>query len=171
MIFSGTILLDFDADACQSPSRAFLLDVTLPEDHARGLSTFTIMAGLGGFMGYSMGGINWDDFFIGQMLGGNLRAVFTLITIIFIVCVFMTITSFPEIPLWMIETNAMSPMKNNFYTGIDSSATTDQPETTKKNDSMENSISEVSKCYGTVDELKISVIFIIIIIKNYDLSI
>jgi solute carrier family 45, member 1/2/4 len=47
----GTVLLDFDADACQSPARAFLLDVTLPEDHATGLSTFTIMAGLGGFMG------------------------------------------------------------------------------------------------------------------------
>lgn len=26
----GTVLLDFDADACQSPSRAYLLDVTLP---------------------------------------------------------------------------------------------------------------------------------------------
>lgn len=26
----GTILLDFDADACQSPSRAYLLDVLLP---------------------------------------------------------------------------------------------------------------------------------------------
>jgi len=26
----GTVLLDFDADACQSPSRAYLLDVTVP---------------------------------------------------------------------------------------------------------------------------------------------
>jgi len=26
----GTVLLDFDADACQSPARAFLLDVTIP---------------------------------------------------------------------------------------------------------------------------------------------
>ena len=25
----GTVLLDFDADACQSPSRAYLLDVTV----------------------------------------------------------------------------------------------------------------------------------------------
>ena len=25
----GTVLLDFDADACQSPSRAYLLDVTI----------------------------------------------------------------------------------------------------------------------------------------------
>jgi solute carrier family 45 protein 1/2/4 len=30
----GTILLDFDADACQSPSRAYLLDVTLPGKRA-----------------------------------------------------------------------------------------------------------------------------------------
>lgn len=26
----GTVLLDFDADACQSPARAYLLDVTIP---------------------------------------------------------------------------------------------------------------------------------------------
>ncbi|XP_055585955.1 proton-associated sugar transporter A [Uranotaenia lowii] len=99
----GTVLLDFDADACQSPSRAYLIDVTIPEDHARGLSTFTIMAGLGGFMGYSLGGINWDDTFIGQAFGGHVRAVFSLITIIFVICVMFTITSFNEIPLWILE--------------------------------------------------------------------
>lgn len=64
----GTVLLDFDADACQSPARAYLLDVTLPEDHARGLSTFTVMAGLGGFMGYSLGAINWEELAIGEPL-------------------------------------------------------------------------------------------------------
>lgn len=26
----GTTLLDFDADACQSPARAYLLDITIP---------------------------------------------------------------------------------------------------------------------------------------------
>lgn len=25
----GTVLLDFDADACQSPARAYLLDITV----------------------------------------------------------------------------------------------------------------------------------------------
>ena len=29
------------------------------EDHAIGLSTFTIMAGLGGSLGYAMGAIDW----------------------------------------------------------------------------------------------------------------
>ncbi|XP_058826213.1 proton-associated sugar transporter A [Topomyia yanbarensis] len=99
----GTVLLDFDADACQSPSRAYLLDVTIPEDHARGLSTFTVMAGLGGFMGYSLGGFNWDATALGKAFGGHVRAVFSLITIIFIVCVGCTITSFNEIPLWILE--------------------------------------------------------------------
>ncbi|XP_055385034.1 proton-associated sugar transporter A [Condylostylus longicornis] len=98
----GTVLLDFDADACQSPSRAYLLDVTVPDDHAKGLSTFTIMAGLGGFFGYSMGGINWDDTTIGRRLGGHVKAVFTIITFIFIACVVSTITSFKEIPLWVL---------------------------------------------------------------------
>lgn len=64
----GTVLLDFDADACQSPARAYLLDVTIPSDHARGLSTFTIMAGLGGFMGYSLGAINWEETTFGTQI-------------------------------------------------------------------------------------------------------
>ncbi|KAJ8985618.1 hypothetical protein NQ317_015111 [Molorchus minor] len=101
----GTVLLDFDADACQSPARAYLLDVTTPDDHARGLSTFTIMAGLGGFFGYALGGINWDATFIGILLGGHVRAVFSLITVIFIICVCSTITSFKEIPLDVLENN------------------------------------------------------------------
>ena len=41
----GVILLDFSCDACQSPCRAYMLDVTIPEDHPRGLSTFTVLAG------------------------------------------------------------------------------------------------------------------------------
>ncbi|XP_036232925.1 proton-associated sugar transporter A isoform X2 [Bactrocera oleae] len=98
----GTVLLDFDADACQSPARAYLLDICLPEDHVKGLSTFTIMAGLGGFMGYSMGAVNWDATIIGQKLGGHIKTVFTLVTFIFTFCVTLTITSFKEIPLWVI---------------------------------------------------------------------
>lgn len=75
----------------------------MPEDNAKGLSTFTIMAGLGGFMGYSLGGIDWEGTFIGELFGGHVRAVFSLITVIFIVCVSITVTSFAEIPLPLLE--------------------------------------------------------------------
>jgi solute carrier family 45, member 1/2/4 len=50
-----------------------------------------------------MGGINWDNTWIGVALGGHVRAVFTIITIIFIVCVSYTITSFIEMPLSLLE--------------------------------------------------------------------
>ncbi|EDW63160.2 membrane-associated transporter protein [Drosophila virilis] len=108
----GTVLLDFDADACQSPSRAYLLDVCIPEDHAKGLSTFTIMAGLGGFFGYSMGALNWDETEIGRRLGGHVKAVFTIITFIFIACVTFTITSFTEIPLWALSSTLRKTEKH-----------------------------------------------------------
>merc|ERR1711874_611222 len=80
----GTVLLDFDADACQSPSRAYLLDVTLPEVHAIGLSTFTVMAGLGGSLGYAMGAFNWGS--LADLFGGHVRLVFTLVLGIFAAC-------------------------------------------------------------------------------------
>lgn len=104
----GTALLDFNADACQSPSRAYLLDITLPEDHAIGLSTFTIMAGLGGSLGYTMGAINWDVTSFGKKLGGQVHAVFTIIAFIYLICVSITIFSFREIPLHLLE-------KQNFH--------------------------------------------------------
>lgn len=37
-------------------------------------------------------------------MGGHVRAVFTLVTFIFIICVSITMTSFREIPLWRLET-------------------------------------------------------------------
>lgn len=37
------------------------------------------------------------------MLGGHVRAVFTIVTFIFIFCVLATVTSFREIPLWILD--------------------------------------------------------------------
>ncbi|TRY68433.1 hypothetical protein TCAL_01367 [Tigriopus californicus] len=105
----GTVLLDFDADSCQSPSRAYLLDVTLPEDHALGLSTFTIMAGLGGSLGYLMGGFNWG--WLGVLFGGHVRLVFTLVLFIFVACVSVTLASFPEIPLSVLDASKKELLK------------------------------------------------------------
>ncbi|ODM96455.1 Membrane-associated transporter protein, partial [Orchesella cincta] len=99
----GTVLLDFDADACQ-------------KDHAKGLSTFTIMAGLGGSIGYFLGALNWENTFLGRLFGGHVRAVFTLVLFIFIACVIVTIRSFREIPidrLWANKAGDGSGMPNS----------------------------------------------------------
>jgi solute carrier family 45 protein 1/2/4 len=42
----------------------------------------------------------------GEILGGHVRAVFTLITFIFTVCVASTVTSFTEVPLSVLEQQA-----------------------------------------------------------------
>ncbi|GFR22388.1 membrane-associated transporter protein [Trichonephila clavata] len=99
----GTMLLDFCSDACQSPSRTYLLDVSLPDDHAAGLSTFTLMAGLGGSLGYVMGAIHWEDTVLGRFLGGQVNVVFSIVTIVFIICLISTLCSFPEIPLTILR--------------------------------------------------------------------
>ncbi|KAK7483584.1 hypothetical protein BaRGS_00025137 [Batillaria attramentaria] len=95
----GVALLDFNCDACQSPCRAYLLDVSIPEDHSAGLTMFTVMAGLGGTVGYVMGGIDWNSTTFGEAFGGHIRVVFTLVIVVFIACVVSTITSFKETPL------------------------------------------------------------------------
>ena len=41
------------------PVKKLIMTLIIPEDHAVGLATFTIMAGLGGSLGYAMGGIDW----------------------------------------------------------------------------------------------------------------
>jgi hypothetical protein len=50
------------------PCDKYVWYFSFPEDHARGLSTFTIMAGLGGFLGYALGAINWDITALGKLV-------------------------------------------------------------------------------------------------------
>ena len=70
----GVVLLDCCCDACQSPCRTYLLDVCQPEDHAAGLATFTVMAGLGGSVGYLLGGVvDWQTTELGSTLGGHVQ--------------------------------------------------------------------------------------------------
>ena len=70
----GVVLLDCCCDACQSPCRTYLLDVSQPEDHAAGLATFTVMAGLGGSLGYLLGGVmDWKTTGLGSSLGGHVQ--------------------------------------------------------------------------------------------------
>lgn len=125
------------------------------EDHAKGLSTFTIMAGLGGFMGYSLGGINWDDTVIGVMLGGHVRAVFTLVTIIFIVCVSATVTSFREIPLWRLEappTKIPDFLKDDDDDESPSDERKQEPEKNESTDVLDRTGPKTSTSYGSLNQ-------------------
>jgi solute carrier family 45 protein 1/2/4 len=92
----GVVLLDLDCDACQSPSRAYLLDVTNPSQHSLGLTTFTAMAGIGGCVGYFLGGIPWENTFLTKILGDHIHVLFTLVWIIYLICLILTVTAAKE---------------------------------------------------------------------------
>ncbi|XP_065203859.1 proton-associated sugar transporter A-like isoform X1 [Planococcus citri] len=99
----GIVVGDYCADALQNPSRAYLLDVCSEEDHTRGLSTFTVLAGCGGTVGYALGSVDWDNSALGRSMGGHVNTVFLLTTIMFTFCVILSITTFREVPLKMIH--------------------------------------------------------------------
>lgn len=61
----GLVLLDFDADTCQTPARTYLLDMCIPEDQPKALTMFTLFAGIGGTIGYGIGGIDWENTQVG----------------------------------------------------------------------------------------------------------
>lgn len=63
----GLVLLDFDADTCQTPARTYLLDMCIPEDQPKALTMFTLFAGFGGTIGYGIGGIDWERTQIGEL--------------------------------------------------------------------------------------------------------
>ncbi|KFB53938.1 hypothetical protein ZHAS_00022184 [Anopheles sinensis] len=99
----GTILLDFCADSTQPPAMAYLLDVSLPEDHERACSMFSLLSGVGGCIGYLIGAIDWQGTILGELLGGNINTVFILVMMIFVLSFTVTVCSFREIPLPLME--------------------------------------------------------------------
>ncbi|BFF99106.1 proton-associated sugar transporter A [Drosophila madeirensis] len=99
----GMVMLDFDADTCQTPARTYLLDMCVPEEQPKAMTMFALFAGFGGTIGYAIGGVDWESTHIGSFLGGNIPTVFGLVTIIFVICYFITVTTFREIPLPLME--------------------------------------------------------------------
>ncbi|KAL4229126.1 hypothetical protein ACF0H5_012164 [Mactra antiquata] len=151
----GVAMLDFNCDACQSPCRTYLLDISVPEDHSRGLTSFTVMAGLGGSFGYLMGGIDWESTSFGTALGGHVRVVFTGVLFMFLVFVILTLTSFKEIPLNELgaPSEAMQKksktVKKAKYRKFVNESSDEESSHSDRNCVTENTVT-----YGTLDERK-----------------
>lgn len=77
----------------------------------------------------------------GIALGGHVRAVFTLVTVIFIVCVTVTVTSFAELPL---KLDALAPKSHDF-------SNEDEEETMRPSNSHETAGEALSS--GEVDKI------------------
>ncbi|OWF52242.1 Proton-associated sugar transporter A [Mizuhopecten yessoensis] len=155
----GVALLDFSSDAAQSPCRAYLLDISISADHSTGLTSFTVLAGLGGSIGYIMGGIDWNKTNFGKSFGGHTRVVFTLVLIAYIFCVLITVTSFKEVPLDELRGGKAEQMqrkkkkkgksKYKKFVNEDTSSSESEDEYRSNSQTLKQS---TSASYGTLDE-------------------
>ncbi|XP_033730466.1 proton-associated sugar transporter A-like [Pecten maximus] len=157
----GVALLDFSSDAAQSPCRAYLLDISIAEDHSAGLTSFTVLAGLGGAIGYLMGGIDWNKTNFGKSFGGHTRVVFTVVLIAYIFCVLITVTSFKEVPLdelrggmaEQIQRKKKKKGKSKYKKFVNDETSSSESEDENRSNSK-NLNQTQSASYGTLDESK-----------------
>nr|XP_046255896.1 solute carrier family 45 member 4-like isoform X2 [Scatophagus argus] len=95
----GVVVLDFCADASEGPIRAYLLDVADTEEQDMALNIHAFSAGLGGAVGYMLGGLDWTGTALGQAFKSQEQVLFLFAGIIFIISVTLHMLSIPERPI------------------------------------------------------------------------
>ncbi|XP_062421259.1 solute carrier family 45 member 4-like [Pungitius pungitius] len=94
----GVVVLDFSADASEGPIRAYLLDVADTDEQDMALNIHAFSAGLGGAVGYMLGGLDWTGTALGQAFKSQEQVLFLFAGIIFIISVTLHMLSIPEQP-------------------------------------------------------------------------
>lgn len=94
----GVVVLDFCADASEGPIRAYLLDVADTEEQDMALNIHAFSAGLGGAVGYMLGGLDWTNTALGKAFQAQEQVLFFYTAIIFFVSVTLHLVSIKEEP-------------------------------------------------------------------------
>ncbi|XP_038567494.1 solute carrier family 45 member 4 isoform X1 [Micropterus salmoides] len=94
----GVVVLDFCADASEGPIRAYLLDVADTDEQDMALNIHAFSAGLGGAVGYMLGGLDWTGTALGRAFQSQEQVLFLFAGVIFIISVTLHMFSIPEQP-------------------------------------------------------------------------
>uniref|UniRef100_A0A1A7YKD8 Solute carrier family 45, member 4 n=1 Tax=Iconisemion striatum TaxID=60296 RepID=A0A1A7YKD8_9TELE len=92
----GVVVLDFCADATEGPIRAYLLDVADTEEQDMALNIHAASAGLGGAVGYALGGLDWTHTFLGVVFKSQEQILFVFAAILFSISVVLHLFSIEE---------------------------------------------------------------------------
>uniref|UniRef100_G3T502 Solute carrier family 45 member 4 n=1 Tax=Loxodonta africana TaxID=9785 RepID=G3T502_LOXAF len=92
----GVVVLDFSADATEGPIRAYLLDVVDSEEQDMALNIHAFSAGLGGAVGYVLGGLDWTQTFLGTWFRTQNQVLFFFAAVVFTVSVALHLFSIEE---------------------------------------------------------------------------
>uniref|UniRef100_A0A673LLL9 Solute carrier family 45 member 4 n=1 Tax=Sinocyclocheilus rhinocerous TaxID=307959 RepID=A0A673LLL9_9TELE len=96
MTVLGVVVLDFSADATEGPIRAYLLDVADTEEQDMALNIHAFSAGLGGAVGYALGGLDWTHTFLGRTFKSQEQILFLFAAVLFTVSVALHLFSIEE---------------------------------------------------------------------------
>ncbi|KAK2830457.1 hypothetical protein Q5P01_018388 [Channa striata] len=92
----GVVVLDFCADATEGPIRAYLLDVADAEEQDMALNIHAASAGLGGAVGYALGGLDWTHTFLRTIFKSQEQILFFFAAILFSFSVVLHLFSIEE---------------------------------------------------------------------------
>lgn len=92
----GVVVLDFSADATEGPIRAYLLDVVDSEEQDMALNIHAFSAGLGGAIGYVLGGLDWTQTFLGSWFRTQNQVLFFFAAVVFTASVALHLFSIEE---------------------------------------------------------------------------
>ncbi|CAN9503903.1 unnamed protein product [Ophioblennius macclurei] len=92
----GVVVLDFCADATEGPIRAYLLDVADTEEQDMALNIHAASAGLGGAVGYALGGLDWTHTFLRVAFRSQEQILFFFAAILFSISVVLHLFSIEE---------------------------------------------------------------------------
>ncbi|XP_067282125.1 solute carrier family 45 member 4 [Pseudorasbora parva] len=96
MTVLGVVVLDFCADATEGPIRAYLLDVADTEEQDMALNIHAFSAGLGGAVGYALGGLDWTHTFLGRTFKSQEQILFMFAAVLFTISVALHLFSIEE---------------------------------------------------------------------------
>ncbi|XP_050090182.1 solute carrier family 45 member 4-like [Anopheles aquasalis] len=107
LIALGVTVTDCGAGAAIALCQTYALEVCPIPDHARVINTMVFLAGVGFMLGSTIGAIDWSALPLGIYSVNNETIVFLLTWIIFLVCLVSMLTSNREVPLPVMEKDAM----------------------------------------------------------------
>ncbi|XP_058829020.1 proton-associated sugar transporter A-like [Topomyia yanbarensis] len=103
MTVLGMILVDYNVETCNGVARTYFMDICIKDDHPKVLAVAVMIGGLGGFVGYMLGSVDWSQTNIGDLLGSNEATVFAAVVIVVLIGLTATLSSFREVPLPLLE--------------------------------------------------------------------
>ena len=91
----GVTLLDFAADSCDSPLRAYIIDTYNSEDNDLGFSIHAFLGGAGSAMGYLITSIHWDDTYFSEFIDEN-SLIFLIVSFVYLLSLSSTMIASKE---------------------------------------------------------------------------